>query len=89
MHTKDTLMKTYHFNTVVETDGSVRLSGLPPHKEVEVVVLERAGLSVEMQNWLSDIRARHPFAKMSKEEILTILRRTRETVWAERHANQP
>lgn len=80
-------MKTYHFNAVVEIDGSIRLFGLPPHKDVEVLVLERTGLSEEMQNWLSDIRARHPFAKMSKEEILTALRHTREALWTERHAN--
>jgi hypothetical protein len=70
----------------VETDGSVHLSSLPPQKEVEIVVLERASLSEEMQNWLDDIRGRHPFAKMSKEEILEILRQTRKTVWNERHA---
>ena len=80
-------METYHFRKVVEMDGSVSLSGLPPHKEVEIVVLERADLPEEMQSWLSDIRGRHPFAKMSKEEILKALRRTREIVWAERHAS--
>lgn len=78
-------MKTYHFDTVVETDGSVRLDGLPPHQQVEVVVLERPALPDELQAWLQDIRGRHPFAKMSKEEILQSLRRTREEVWAERH----
>ena len=79
-------METYHFTAVVETDGSVHLSGLPPRKEVEIVVLEGADLPEEMRGWLIDIRARHPFATMSKEEILKTLRRTRETVWAERHA---
>jgi hypothetical protein len=80
-------MKTYYFNTVVETDGSIRLSGLPPAKEVEIVVLERTDLPEEMQQWLSDIRTRHPFAKMSKEEILEMLRQTREAVSAARHAS--
>ena len=78
-------MKTYHFSTVVETDGSVHLSGLPPHKEVEVVVLERTESSEAMRNWFSDIRTRHPFAKMSKAEILEALRSTREAVWVKRH----
>lgn len=78
-------MKSYRYSTVVERDGSVHLSGLPPQAEVEIVVLERTNLSEEMQNWLDDVQARHPFAKMSKEEILEILRQTRETVWAERH----
>jgi hypothetical protein len=80
-------MKAYHFNTVVEKDGSVHLSGLPPQTEVEIIVLERTDLPEELQQWLHDIRARHPFAKMSKEEILKTLRQTRETVWSERHAS--
>jgi hypothetical protein len=82
-------MKTYHFNKVVEKDGSILLSGLPPHQEVEVVILDRNELTKEMQDWFKDIRSRHPFAKMSKEEILTILRTTREEVSAERHASKP
>jgi len=79
-------METFHFKEIVAMDGSVRLFGLPPAKEVEIVVLERTGLPEEIQHWLSDIRDRHPFAKMSKDEILKALRRTRETVWGERHA---
>ena len=79
-------METYHFKEVVEMDGSVRLWGLPPDKEVEIGVLERTELPEEIQHWLSEVRARHPFAKMSKQEILEALRRTRETVWTERHA---
>jgi len=78
-------MKTYHFETIVERDGSVRLSGLPPSQPVEVVVLERPGVPGELQEWLRDVRKRHPFAKMSKEEILESLRQTRAMVWTERH----
>ncbi len=80
-------MKSYRVNTVVERDGSIHLSGLPPYQEVEVLILEQTGLSEEMQAWLKDIRSRHPFAKMEKAEILTLLRQTRETVWAEQHEN--
>lgn len=80
-------MEIYHFRRMVEMDGSVLLSGLPSHKEVEIVVQEPTGLPKETQSWLSDIRARHPFTKMSKEEILKALRKTRETVWVERHAS--
>ena len=79
-------METYHFKTVVATDGSLVLSGLPASQEVEVVVVERKGLSGEMRSWFRDIRTRHPFAKMSKDEILKALQETRETVWTERHA---
>ncbi|MFN8494305.1 MAG: hypothetical protein U0350_42290 [Caldilineaceae bacterium] len=80
-------MEAYHFKTVVAQDGSIVLSGLPPSQEVEVIVVERKGLSDEMRAWFQDIRTRHPFAKMSKAEILKALQETRETVWAERHAN--
>lgn len=80
-------MKTYHFETVVERDGSVRLSGLPPSQQVEVVVLERSGELGELQEWLRDVRQRHPFATMSKDEILESLRQTRAAVWTERHAS--
>ena len=81
-------MEKYHYKTVVEADGSILLSGLPPHQEVEVVIIEPKELSDdEMRSWFQDIRARHPFAKMSKDEILRELRKTREIVWAERHAN--
>ena len=79
-------METYHFRQLVKMDGSVLLSGLPPYKEVEILVLEGTDLPGEMQSWLRDIRVRHPFAKMGKEEILEALRKTRETVWVERHA---
>jgi hypothetical protein len=82
-------MKTYHFNTVVQDDGSVQLSGLPPKTPVEIVVWESADLSDEMEQWLHDVRTRHPFARMSKEEILERLRQTREAVWAERHEDKP
>lgn len=80
-------MDAYHFKTVVQTDGSIVLSGLPPSQEVEIVVIERKGLSDEMKAWFQDIRSRHPFAKMTKDEVLTALRKTRELVWAERHAS--
>jgi hypothetical protein len=78
-------LKTYCLNTIIGMDGSVHLFDLPPHQEVESVVLDPASLSEEMQNWLSDLRNRHPFAKMSKEEILMALRNTRTTVSDDRH----
>jgi hypothetical protein len=81
-------MQTYHFKKKVGSDGSLRLSELPPNIDVEVVVLniEPSDIRVDLQQWLADIRSRHPFANMSKEEILKQLRNTRDTVWAERHA---
>lgn len=80
-------MEAYHFKTVVEANGSVVLAGLPPSQEVEIVVVERNGSTDELRAWFQDIRTRHPFARMSKEEILKALQKTRETVWAERHAS--
>jgi len=45
----------------------------------------------EMKLWFEEVRQEHPFAKMSKEEILGQLRKTREEVYDElygdRHAN--
>lgn len=78
-------MKSYHFNTTVEMDGSVHLTGLPPQRKVEIVIMERGGPAEEMEPWLSDLRERHPFSKMRKEEILKLLRQTREIVWVEQH----
>jgi hypothetical protein len=82
-------MQTYHFKKTVGPDGSLKLSELPPNIEVEVVVLniEPSEIQADMQQWFADIRTRHPFTKMSKEEILRELRNTRETVWAKRHAD--
>lgn len=82
-------MKVYHFRKTVEVDGTVQLSDLPPYKEVEIVVLhpEPSDWQAEFQRWLVDIRARHPLSKMSKADILKELRKTREIVWAERHAD--
>ena len=59
---------------------------LPQEVEKCKEVTEAAYQDSPRGKWLGDIRARHPFAKMSKQEILEVLRRTRETVWAERHA---
>lgn len=77
-------MEKYRVRTVVEQDGSVLLSGLPPDKSVEILVFEQSDLSEEIDAWLLDIRHRHPFARMDKDEILEILRTTRELVWTQR-----
>ncbi|MYC94797.1 MAG: hypothetical protein F4X14_07480 [Caldilineaceae bacterium SB0661_bin_32] len=39
----------------------------------------------EMSKLIEEVRATHPFAKMSEEEILARLRETRAIVAAERH----
>lgn len=39
----------------------------------------------EMSELIEEVRATHPFAKMSEEEILVRLRETRAIVAAERH----
>ncbi len=39
----------------------------------------------EMLKLIEEVRATHPFAKISEEEILVRLRETREIVAAERH----
>ncbi|MDM8530479.1 hypothetical protein QUF63_04855 [Anaerolineales bacterium HSG25] len=39
--------------------------------------------SEEMTRWMDDLSQRHPFATMSKEEVLKQLRKTREMVYEE------
>jgi hypothetical protein len=82
-------MQTYYFQKRVEADGSVNLSDLPPNAQVEIVVvnLDPTDVRAEMQAWMAEVRAHHPFARMSKAEILKALRQTREQVWKERHEN--
>ncbi len=85
-------MQTYHFNEVVNNEGVVTISGLPPLAKVEIVVTspETFDWKKEMEAWREEMKD-HPFTKMSKEEILTKLRQTREEVYEEvyghRHAN--
>ncbi|MCP4104172.1 MAG: hypothetical protein GY749_01320 [Desulfobacteraceae bacterium] len=83
-------MKTYHLKKKTDSHGLITISELPPYQEVEVIVIcaEQTDLQAEMKQWFDDIRKYHPFAKMSKNEILESLRITRETVWNERHESQ-
>ncbi len=37
----------------------------------------------ELNEWTNSLKQRHPFAKMSKEEVLAKLRQTREEVYHE------
>ncbi len=78
-------MQTYHFDEVVNDEGVVMLTGLPPLTKVAVVVI-----APEISDWqkrLDYLRKRfqetHPFAQMSREEILVQLRQTREKVYDE------
>ncbi|MDM8520209.1 hypothetical protein QUF64_09185 [Anaerolineales bacterium HSG6] len=86
------MMQTYHFDEVVSDEGVVMLSGLPPLAQVAIVVIhpEPFDWKKEMKAWRQEMK-KHPFAKMSKEEILAKLRQTREEVYEEvyghRHAN--
>lgn len=82
-------MKTHHFKKIVDSDGTVVLSGLPTHKEVEIVVIypETFDLQEEMKRWFEEVRRNHPFAKMTKEEVLVQLRKTREEMWDEEHTH--
>ena len=83
-------MVTYHVNTLVQADGSVRLQNLPPNQRVEIFVMqpEPNEIQADMAAWFADVRMRHPFTRMTKDEILSILRRTRDEAWNERHADQ-
>ncbi|MDM8529481.1 hypothetical protein QUF58_14910 [Anaerolineales bacterium HSG24] len=86
-------MQTYHFDEVVSNEGIVTLSGLPPLTQVVVVVIQPdlSDWQERMNKFMDRLRENHPFAKMSREEILVQLRQTREKVYDElygdRHAN--
>ncbi len=85
-------MSRYYFRKVVDADGSIVLSGLPPSQEVQVIVVgqDRKGkeFAEEMRSLIERVWATHPFAQMSEEEIVKKLRETREVVAAERHETQ-
>ena len=85
-------MKTYHFQDIVNSEGNVTLSlsGLPPYKKVEIVVLypEPQDIQEEMKLWFEEVRQEHPFTKMTKEEILVELRKTREKVYDELYSDR-
>ncbi len=86
-------MQTYHFKAVVDSQGVVTLSGLPPFTEVAIVVIkpEPSDWQERMNDFMDKIQENHPFAKMSEEDILIELRKTREKVYDElygdRHAS--
>jgi len=75
-------MQTYHFKEIVNSEGVVTLSGLPPLTEVAVVVIppELSEWKLRMSRLMDDMQQNHPFARMSQEEILQQLRRTRDEV---------
>lgn len=86
-------MQTYHFDEIeVNHDGIVTIAGLPPKSKVAVMVItpEPFDWQETMQLWIAEMK-NHPFAQMSKQEILERLRLSREKVYEEdyghRHAN--
>ncbi|OQY47399.1 MAG: hypothetical protein B6242_05140 [Anaerolineaceae bacterium 4572_78] len=83
-------MQTYHFDEIVSDEGVVTLSGLPPLSKVAIVVVDtkQSDFQELMKQWMYDIRQRHPFAKMSKDEIMNHLRQTREVVYDELYGNR-
>jgi hypothetical protein len=84
------MMQTYHFDEVVSSEGVVMLSGLPPLENVAIVVIDKKQSDFQklMKQWMHDIRQRHPFANMSKEEIMKHLRQTREEVYDELYGDR-
>jgi len=82
-------MKAFHLKKHVDENGSIGISELPPGEDVDVIVLfpEPSDLRSAMEEWITEDRGHHPFANMSKDEILAKLRETRDSVWNERHAD--
>ena len=76
-------MKTVILNERIGSDGSLTLTDLPPDQDVMVVVQPRNGntnLADDWAQWFVEVRQTHDFASMTREEILEVLRRTREEV---------
>ena len=83
-------MQTYHFNEIVNDEGVVTLSGLPPSAQVAIVVIQpdSSDWQERMQKLMEDVSENHPFAQMSREEILQHLRQTREEVYDELYGDR-
>ncbi len=80
-------MKAYRYKRQADDNGNIAVTNLPPGETVEIIVLVPDSFSAheDMQAWINDISQRHPFAKLSKEEVLAKLKATREDVRKERH----
>lgn len=74
---------------VLEADRPVTVSELPCSEEMQVFAIgpngKEKGFGGEMRSLMERIRATHPFAAMTAEEILVKSQKTRENVAAERH----
>ena len=86
-------MQTYHFDEiVVDNDGVITIAGLPPSAKVAVMIINPDSFDWQkiMQQWIDEMK-HHPFATMSKQEILEHLRQSREKIYEEdyrhRYAN--
>ena len=53
----------------------------------DVVYAHPADQRADLERWFAEVRRDHPFAAMSKADILAALRETREQVWNERYGN--
>jgi len=49
---------------------------------------QKHDLQNEMKIWFEEVRKEHPFANMSKEDVLVELRKTREEVYDELYGNR-
>lgn len=49
---------------------------------------EKGDIQKEMKVWFEEVRKEHPFAKMSKEDVLIELRKTREKVYDELYGDR-
>lgn len=77
-------MQTYQFKKIVDSDGKVILSGLPPSAKLTILVLdsEPSEWRDKMMEFMNDLREDgHPFSEMSKDEILRRLKKDRQGVW--------
>ncbi len=81
-------MQTRHYSTRISDDGTVLVEGLPPNTAAEVIVLYRDPDDLlQTIDTIAETLKDHPFKTMSKEEISTVLRETREQLWNEQYGH--
>lgn len=72
-------VRSHDVGKVVEADRPVTVSGLPPSEQVQVFAIGPNGkekwFAYEVRSLTERIRATHPFATMTEEEILSEITR--------------
>ncbi|MBP8250785.1 MAG: hypothetical protein KAX40_00365 [Herpetosiphon sp.] len=75
----------------VADDGSIQVQGLEPRTAVKIIIQPIAlnDWKHELDAIFADVRKHHPFTTMSHEDVLAVLRQTREVVAEEQYGHLP